>query len=91
MSFSNRCPKCGSIANFFNLDNQGRKYYKCTRGLTSLKPRIGKNPNPDITVHIFPCDTILDEEGAVFTGIIGWFNDNNQPESIRVNAGKEVN
>ena len=87
--FSNRCPKCGSVANFYNLDFQGQRYYKCTRGLTSfINDQIGHRIQP--STHIMSCETIIDEAGKIFTGIIRWFDETGKPKSVRVVNGKEA-
>lgn len=87
MSNSNRCPKCGGTANHLVTDINGNRYYRCMTGLTSFRKSEGVVSRDS---YFKPCDTIIDQNGKVFSGIIA-FATGNKVETLVVNAGKGGN
>lgn len=66
---SNRCPKCGGIANHLVTDIFGKPYYHCTTGLTSLTNEQGEITRSG---NIISCDTVIDEERKLVTKTIAY-------------------
>ena len=57
-----RCPNCGGIMSHFLIANGGRNYYICRTGLTGIRDdRLPVRGD----ARIFPCHTVLDEDGKV--------------------------
>ncbi len=74
----NRCPECGGVAGYYATDIEGRNYYKCMTGLTTL--------GQDMAIE--PCDTIINDKRKVFSGVIA-FVTNNNIKTLVVASGKE--
>lgn len=81
---SNRCPKCGGVANHTLTNIEGRNYYRCMTGLTSFES-IGLEISR--VSHIIPCDTLIDQQGKIFNGIIAYATGNGL-KTLVVTMGK---
>lgn len=85
MNLANKCPQCGGIASHIVTDVNGKSYYRCMTGMTTLGDVNGElSP----LGHIVPCDTIIDQEGKKFTGTIAYVTDD-KAKTLAVTDGKE--
>lgn len=84
MSNSNRCPRCGGVANLLVTDVFGRSFHHCNTGLTSHINREGELTRDG---NIIPCDTVMNSEGKVFTGTVAYKTGGNT-STLSVTDGK---
>jgi len=82
---SNRCPECRGVADHLVTDIDGNSYYRCVTGLTTLGDREGKLAPVG---YIVLCDTIIDQEGKKFTGVIAYITEG-KLKTLAVTDGKE--
>ena len=78
---ANRCPNCGGIAQHWLTDSKGNNYYECNQGLTTLGVDNTRG------FRIETCDTIIDNSGDIYSGIIA-YKTNGKYETITVSNGR---
>ena len=80
---SNRCPKCGSIAEHMLTTTEGERYYRCSGGLATFGNRQGK------VSHIQLCETVIDTRGKLVTDTL-MYRTGDKVKSKRVVDGRVV-
>jgi hypothetical protein len=73
------CSKCGGILHHLVTDTNGKTYYQCTTGLTSIRMDGSIAP-------VKSCGLVHDSHGQIFDGYIS-YHTNEKTEHIRVVKG----
>ena len=74
MNNSNRCKECGNILDFFLLTDRNGTLRICKNSLTTGVdiPELRKKKGEQKETHMILCNTVHDEHGKVFDGIVSY-------------------
>lgn len=85
MNSSNRCPRCGAVADHLLTDIDGNSLYRCS-GATTTK---GIDKDGQVTSgNITPCETIINQRGEKYEGAVA-FVSGDGIKTLVVTNGKE--